>query len=307
MERDGRTLSAVKRDTRNRALAAVLDGLSRVVRLLSFPAAQKLGSGLGRLSWLILPRQRRLALGSIRTAFPDWSERLRVELARSCFIHLGKCLTEIAWSPNLSRDNLDSVVRWEGLDHLHHALEQKRGVVLFSGHCGNWELFAAAFGALGQPFSVIAREIEESRFNDYIVQSRARFGVHTIGRGSSSSARDILRALRSGIPLGVLIDQSIKGEIVRVPFFGHDAPTPAGPARIAVKTGAMALAFFIERLPDGTHLVRFHEPIDTRRMDDPKELTWRMTEAIEAQIRRAPAQWVWMHRRWRERAGQKES
>jgi KDO2-lipid IV(A) lauroyltransferase len=166
---------------------------------------------------------------------------------------------------------------------------------------------AAAIALAGFRMNVIARQLYDSRINDFIVESRRRFGVETIGRGTTAAARDILQTLRGGDVLGLLIDQSIKAETAPIPFFGMAAPTPIGPARLAARSGAMAIAGFIERQADGIQRIRFEEPIPTSRDTDPIELTARMTAAIEAQIRRVPEQWVWMHDRWRERgAGSRE-
>lgn len=290
---------------RNTILVGALRVSSRFVRLIPLPMAQAIGDWTGRLGWILVRRDRRKALSMIEIALPDKTPEDRHELARSCFRHLGTSLMEVGWLPNLDRDRLERLTTFEGLENLQAAVDENRGVVLFTGHCGNWEWMAAAIALAGFRMNVIAREIEESRLNDYIVHSRAQFGIDTIGRGSSSSARDIIRTLRGGAILGVLIDQNIRTEIVKVPFFGHPAPTPVGPAKLAVKSGAMVLAGFAERR-DGRHHIRFEPPIDTRELDDPRELTRIMTESIEAQVRRVPEQWVWMHKRWRDRAGQRE-
>jgi KDO2-lipid IV(A) lauroyltransferase len=88
---------------------------------------------------------------------------------------------------------------------------------------------------------------------------------------------------------------------VEIPFFGRPAPTPVGPAKLAIRSGALALAGFIHRDAEGIQHVRFQEPVDTAVMSDPLELTTFMTRAIEEQIRRVPDQWVWMHDRWKVR------
>jgi len=132
------------------------------------------------------------------------------------------------------------------------------------------------------------------------VRSRARHGVTSIGRGSASSAKEILQTLKRGAILAALIDQNIDAECANVPFFGVPAPTPTGPARLACRAGAMAIAAFIERR-DGMQIVTYGEPIPTSRETDPVELTATMTLAIESQIRRVPEQWVWMHERWKAR------
>ncbi|MBW3670401.1 MAG: lysophospholipid acyltransferase family protein [Acidobacteria bacterium] len=295
----------MNKSLRNSILVGALRASSRVVRLFPLRFAQTFGTLTGALAWHVVIRDRRKALAAIQIAYPDMERTERGRLARACFRHLGTALMEVAWLPNLDQDKMDRFTRWEGLEHLQAAVDEGRGVVLFTGHCGNWEWMAAAIALAGLRMNVIAREIEESRFNDYIVSSRARFGVNTIGRGSSSSARDIIRTLRSGAILGVLIDQNIRAEIVRVPFFGLPAPTPVGPAKLAVKSEALVIAGFAERR-EGRHHIRFQPAIDTREIDDPRQITTIMTEAIEAQVRRVPEQWVWMHKRWRDRAGQRE-
>jgi len=159
---------------------------------------------------------------------------------------------------------------------------------------------AAAIALAGFEMNVLAREIYDSRINDFIVDSRGRFGMKTIGRGTGDAARDILRTLRSGAILGALIDQNIRAENAAVPFFGHPAQTPIGPARLAIRAGSTAIAGFIERRDD-MQVIRFEEPIPTERDMDAVELTARLTKSIEDQIRRVPEQWVWMHQRWRDR------
>jgi KDO2-lipid IV(A) lauroyltransferase len=137
--------------------------------------------------------------------------------------------------------------------------------------------------------------------NQYVTELRAKSGVRTIDRGSPTSAREMIQAIRRGGILGFVIDQNIRTESVKVPFFGRPALTPIGPARLAVRTEAIAVTGVIERRPDGTHLARFLEPIECKRDDDPVALTARLTREIEDQIRRTPEQWPWFHDRWKER------
>lgn len=255
---------------------------------------------LGAMAGKLLPAERRRAMSSLRTAFPELSETERRSIADDMFRHLGMSLLEIAWLPNLDRAGLEATTVIEGIEHFRAAHEAGKGVVLFTGHCGNWEWMAATIGLLGFPMNVVARELYDPRINDFVVASRARHGVETIGRGSGNAAREILATLRRGQILGVLIDQSIKAENVEVDFFGAPAPTPVGPARLAIRAGASVIAGFTERR-EGVQVIRFEPPLQTGRDDDPVELTRLMTQAIENQIRRVPSQWVWMHRRWNPR------
>ena len=283
---------------RERALYRALVFVSAIGRRIPLRAGQFLGRALGRLAWHVARRERRKALAHIGIAFPEWSEAQRRDAIRAMFRHLGMSVFELAWLPNLEKESRSHI---EGHERLLEIIDSGRGVVIFTAHCGNWEWLSFATGLLGRPVSVLQRERDSPEMNRYITELRARAGVQTIDRGSVSSARDMIQAIRRGGILAFVIDQNIRTESVRVPFFGKDALTPIGPAKFAVRTEAVVIPAFAERCGDGTHRLQFLEPIQCRRDDDPIALTAHVTRLIEEQIRRVPEQWVWMHDRWRER------
>ncbi|HXI12181.1 MAG TPA: lysophospholipid acyltransferase family protein [Thermoanaerobaculia bacterium] len=269
-------------------------------RTLTLGGARSVGVLVGRLAYRVVPKERDKALRNLALAMPELPEETRRRIARAVFHNLGRSLFEICWLPKLDEPRLRATTTIAGLEHFQAAVDRGRGVVLFTGHCGNWEWMASAIGLLGFRMNVIAREIYDPRLNEFIVASRAAQSVKTIGRGSASSAREILQTLKNGDILGVLIDQNIKAENVMVPFFNRPAPTPIGPAKLAIRSGAAVIVGFIE-FRDGKQLIRFQPPIFPTRSDDPAELTATLTAAIEEQIRQAPEQWVWMHERWKVR------
>jgi len=166
-------------------------------------------------------------------------------------------------------------------------------------------MLAAALNVHGLQMAVVARELDEEILQRLLVGLRDRFGTKTIVRGTPGAARALLTALRSNGALGMLIDQDTKVDGVFVPFFGRPAYTPVGAAELAIRFDAAVLPGFIERLDDGSHRVHIEPPLDLPT--DPTAATALMTERIEAQIRRAPAQWVWLHRRWRRKPVQPDS
>jgi KDO2-lipid IV(A) lauroyltransferase len=191
-----------------------------------------------------------------------------------------------------------SVVEVLGFEEVEKVRSAGRPLVLFTGHCGNWELLGAAVNCRGVGMAVVARSLDEPGQQEMLAGLRARFGTPTIERGSEGAVRQLLGTLRRGGALGMLIDQdSGKMEGVWVPFFGRPAFTPVGAAKIALKQKAAVVPVFIERLADGRHRVHFQPPLDLP--DDPEAATALMTAKIEEQVRRRPEQWVWMHRRWR--------
>lgn len=290
-----------QRAFRGRVLYRVLITIAFFVRRIPLSAARTLGRFLGRLGWLVLRRERRKAFATISRAFPAWPHSRHRDTLHAMFLHLGVSVMEFLWLPNLDRTTIRKTTVYENEQPTLDLIDQGRGVVVFTAHCGNWEWMAFAVGLLGRPTSVIQRERDEPEMNRLITETRGRSGVRTIDRGSPSSTREMLASIRRGGILAFLIDHNIRAESAKVPFFAIPALTPIGPARLAIRTEAIAVTIFTERRADGIQVVRFGNPIECRKGDDPIALTARMTAEIEAQIRRAPEQWVWMHERWRER------
>ncbi len=300
MSLPGKTVppKTLRRRLRARFLAALLGALARPLGRMRLTAVQRFGRVLGRLAWLFGRRDRRRALDHLALAFPERTERDRKALARAAFLHQGMNLAETLHL--LTRDCADvaryvEVEGWERVEALRAA---GRGVLIVTGHCGNWELLAAAINCRGLGMRVVARALDEPELQDLLVALRDRFGSRTIERGRPGAARELLKALRDGA-LGMLIDQDTRVEGVWVPFFGMPAYTPVGAAKVALRPDVAAVPTFIERREDGSHLARFLEPLELP--DDPTEATALITRAIEEQVRRRPEQWVWMHRRWRRR------
>ncbi len=289
------------RAIRSRLLYRALLLITAVGRRIPLPVGRALGRRMGTLAWLVLRRHREKALSNIAIAFPDWDVARRRATVRAMFQHFGISLFEIAWLWNMDLAVRDRTTTFEGAEKLLKLIDEGRGVVFFTAHCGNWEWLSIAVGLFGRPTSVLQRERDDGDMNRYIGEFRARVGVHSIDRGTGAAARQMIQAVRSGGILAFLLDQNMRTESVKVPFFGRPALTPVGPVKFAIRTQAVVITALQERRPDGTHHIRFHDPIECRRGDDPVALAARITQDIEAHIRRVPEQWVWMHDRWRDR------
>jgi len=287
------------RRTRSRLLAAAVRPAIALFGVLPWRAAQRIGRALGGLAWLVSRRDRRRALEHLETAFPDRPAVERRRIAAACFRHLGANLAEILHVLHRPPGTTSRHQRVVGAEVIERARAAGRPVVLVTGHCGNWELISAANLSHDVRLSAMARQLDEAALDELAVRLRAHLGTETIARGSHTSARQMLRALRSGRTLALLIDQDIATDGVWVPFFGRLANTPRAPAELSLRLGAAVVPAFDERLPDGDHLVRFLPPLELP--DDVEGATAAITAVIEDQVRRVPEQWVWMHRRWRRR------
>lgn len=295
----------LRKRVKRSARTALLRALLAIVALLPFDLAASLGRGFGRLAFRLASKERRKALASLERAFPEKSNEERLALARACFVHLGQSAFELACIAQLDRD-LDRRIEWPAEDRqaLQAALAKGKGVVFVTGHVGNWELLARRVALAGFPSQSIARETSDPGTTELVERFRLSGNVRSIWRGQDGAARQMLRALKAGEILGLVIDQDTRVQSVFVPFFGTLASTPRAPADLVLRTGAALMVGFCQRKTDGTYLLTMKElPVEPSgdREQDTLKLTERLSSEIEAAIRRAPEQWVWMHQRWKTR------
>jgi len=291
------------RRLKNAGVAGVAAGALWLLRSVSLERALRWGERVGALLYRVLGKPRRLAHEHLSAVFGDTlTETARARLARASFINIARCFCELAHIDTI-RARQDAYIDVEGLEHLQAALAEGKGVVAVTGHIGNWELLAAYVAWKGFPVAAVARRIYAERLNQLLVDFRARQGVETILRESPHSARQILKVLKSNAVLAMLIDQDTHAPSVSVPFFGRLARTPAAAAALAIRRDLPAVAVFIQRRSEGGHRIVFHPRITIvpsgDRSADIRRLTSLFNAAIESQIRRNPAEWVWWHRRWR--------
>ncbi len=262
-----------------------------------------IASNLGILAMALNPRDRRRSRENLRIAFPDLDQTGIRRLLRANAKHIGTLAAEVAWLAQASPDAILDLCTATGADHLWRAIDTGPGAVLITGHCGNWELLNAWLGASGIPMTIAVRDIYDPRLDAMATELRERFGPQVVPRGAKAG-RHLMSALAHRRVIGLLIDQDIRDiPGVFVPFFGRPAWTPSGAASLALHKRHPVVPAFSHRRPDGRHVIEIHPPLPLptsgSKNDMITELTAASTATIERQIRNHPAQWVWMHRRWR--------
>ena len=260
-------------------------------------------SHLGVLAMALNPRDRRRSRDNLRIAFPDLDETGIRRLLRANAKHFGALAAEVAWLGRASTDDVLKLCAATGIDHLWRAIDSGPGAVLITGHCGNWEVLNAWLGASGIPMTIAVRDLYDPRLDAMATELRERFGPQVVPRGSKAG-RHLMSAISHQRVIGLLIDQDIRDiPGVFVPFFGRPAWTPSGAASLALHKRSPVVPAFCHRRSDGRFGVEVHPPLHLpasgSKEDMITELTAAATAAIERQIRSHPAQWVWMHRRWR--------
>jgi KDO2-lipid IV(A) lauroyltransferase len=260
---------------------------------------------LGYLFFVISRKHRRIALDNLSRAFADrLDDRERRRIARASFVHLGMICVDAAYFPRLLRQPIERVAVYEGVEHLHAAAADGRGVLVFSGHFGHWEVVALLQHRLGMPLSMVVRPLDNPWFDRLLARLRCLAGNTLLPK--RNAARGILRALRSGRAVALLIDQNVRGEGgVFVDYFGHPAATTPSLATFAFKSGAPIVPVFSYPLPDGRLHIRYGAPIRPVRrgslQEDIVAVMGECTAVVEHEVRHAPQYWLWMHDRWRTR------
>lgn len=290
--------SAKKRLTR---LAGRL-GLPPVVglfRLLPMSTARWLGRCIGAFLYAVLRNYRRTAHKNLRLVYPELPEKERRKMAWAVFLHFGQAVAEFVKLPQLSPEAVDSMTVVEGEENLKRALEDGKGAFIITGHLGNWEFMGRWLATHGYSLNVIARRSEDPETEKLLSSTRVQSGAKVFSRGEA--ARPVLQSLRRNELVGILPDQNA-GNVV-VPFFGMPTGTTDGPAILHLHTGAPLVFSWCTRMEDGRFHILFEPPerysATGDRPADVRAIMTLVNQRLEAQIRKNPTQWLWLHDRWR--------
>jgi len=282
--------------------------LFRSIARLPYKGASDLGGLIGRIGYFIDRRHREISIKNLQMAFPEEDKKRILMIAKRSFENLGRSVAEVVQiagsPPSLLRKTLAERVDIEGIDRLYQAIERGNGILLITAHFGNWELLGITLAAKGIPLNSIVRPLDNPWIDRLSTSLRSITGARVIPK--KGSLREVLRRLRSGEGIGILIDQNTsRDEGVFVDFFGNLAATNKGPALIAMKSKAPVLPVFIIRKGRYNHKIVFGEEVPVHKTgrtgEDTVVNTQRFTREIESYIRRYPCHWFWMHRRWKTR------
>ncbi|HHN65698.1 MAG TPA: lipid A biosynthesis acyltransferase [Nitrospirae bacterium] len=282
-----------------------------IIQLATYPLALlprkpalHAGSLIGLLAYHLWRSRRDIAIKNLTLTISN-SEALNItdsrEVVKENFKNLGRSLMEVIKIYHGRGGEIIESVVITGKENYIKALQKGRGIIVITGHCGNWELLALAASCRLTPISVVARPINNPYLNRFVERIRTRYGNRVIYKGGA--LREILRELKAGRPVGILMDQGVlPSEGVLVDFLGRPAWTIKTPAVIARKTGTPVLPVFIKRNGE-RHIMEIHREVKLSENPDPEEAiredTRTFTSYIEAYIRENPTEWLWIHRRWK--------
>lgn len=287
---------------RHRLEYAAVAGVIAIVRLLPMAGVLAAGSLLGRAFHAFDGGHRRLAIANLQRAFPVRSETECRRIARHMFEHFGRLLMTLLKFSTLSREQMLACVEFDGEDRVRAAHAKGRGVLLFTGHFGFWEINALVHALALAPMSVLARPLDNPLLHGLLERVRMSTGNSVIYR--RGAIRRVLRALAANQAVAVLIDQHMQSaDAVYVEFFNRPAATTSALAALALKTGAPVVPVFALPLAGGRFRMVYEHPVQPPSGEGDaaiREFTQRCTDVLEMYVRRYPELWLWMHRRWRD-------
>ena len=244
---------------------------------------------------ILVPRLRRIAIKNLTMAGFSNTD----QIADGVFRSIARLLSTFARLPRLTPQNISTLIRYDGLENFQNAYAKGHGVLVATAHLGNWELSAFAHAWMTEPMHIVVRPLDNPRIDALVERYRALSGNHIIEK--KDAARGILKALKSGGAVGILIDQNTTlDQGVFIDFFGQKACAGTAFAKLAHHSGAAVVpGFALWSDEEHRYILRFYPEIEmTGHVSEDMQ---RIHSQLESVIREYPDQWLWIHRRWKTR------
>ncbi|RJP85267.1 MAG: hypothetical protein C4518_16730 [Desulfobacteraceae bacterium] len=280
----------------------IINGIRKMPRLTAIAWVR----GLATVLFVLLRKLRNITIRNLTMAYGHEKSAKEIRrLGRAVFQHFFTAAADAARIQLYLEEGMDGYVRADNMHHLEQAMREGNGMILLTAHFGNWEMLGAWLTWKGFPLRVVGKPLTNPRLDDLITETRNQAGYINIARGTET--REIIKTLKQGCPLGILMDQDTRVKGVFVDFFGKKANTPVGPVLLARRFKIPIIPAFMHLEPDMTYHVECLPPIIPSETGDPEHDiladVQRCTAVYEAIIREYPEQWVWFHQRWRRRPG----
>lgn len=281
-----------------RAVVAILGRMPRgLARRMSGLLAISVYWALGRL--------RRVGLRNLALALPGLPLAEHKRILRGVYRHLGWQLVEFCRMARYTPENTRAWIHTEGLEHYRAALARGKGVLILTGHLGAWELSSFYHSLMGFPMGMVIRRLDNRRLDAWVNGIRCMHGNRVLHK--DDFARGLLKAMHEGGAVGILMDTNMTPpQGIFAGFFGIEACTASGLARVALKSGAAVLpGFMVWEADQRRYVLHFGPELEFSRSGDAEQdvlaATVLCNQTIESWVRRYPDQWLWIHRRWKTR------
>ena len=287
---------------------------SWLVSIIPFQWALKMAVPIGAALFAILNRLRQRTIESLKCAFPEKSEDEIKSIAKGAFVHLVEFGIEWLRMSAMIKNPEKYLIEVYHKEKIYAELEKKNGAIVLISHTGNWEIMALMGGLLvskpiGGSVYAVARPLDNPYLYQYAVEQRGGQGLKTIDK--SGGVRETFdRLKKENAIVCVLIDQRVSEGSVETQFFGRPALTTSLPIVAALRLNTPIFYNFLYRTKDLRYEMKVEGPISIERTGNFKKdievNTQKFVQRIEAEIRKQPSHWLWMHNRWRMAHGAKD-
>ena len=294
----GKTFKRLKKDIAYILIRLIIG----FFRMLPRRAALNIGSVIGRIASYCAKKEFNLAIKHLTIAFGNEIDKNEIcRLAHESFRYMAMNFIDTVRLRVMRPDEIKEICVPHNIDRLWKALNKGHGVIGLTSHTGCWELLGIYLAIIGVPVYAIARRLYDPRLEKMLFDTRTDGGIHTISRGHNT--KDIIRVLKDGHLLGVLVDQDTKVKGVFVDFFGKPAHTATAPALLSLKYKSSIVPIFTYRDNHHRHHVCIGEEVEVEPgagiENNVMEITYQCSKVTENFIRDHPEQWVWFHKRWK--------
>ncbi len=289
-----------KVDLKNNFEYFLFRSLSSWLRSISLTAALSVHRLLGIFWYDVIKVRRKITLENLKRSFPEKTKKKLEHLARKVFLHFSRVAIEHILMPKLILQGIEKHIGSANWNVLEQTFEEKKGVLILTGHFGNWEILAAVISLKGFPLWAVAAEQRNKKIDSLINEHRNLAGIKIILRDQANTA--IPKIFKNGEMLCLLCDQDAGKSGIFVPFFGHLASTAPGPAVYSIRN-SVPIVYATSVFRNGKYdfyFERLNFPEKTGGFKNRlKQITACHVNRLEQDIRRFPEQWFWLHRRWK--------
>lgn len=289
--------SVMKKATKNRIEFAAFWVFLKTFGILPYAWKRRILEHIFIFGGTVLGVRKKIALENLHRVYPDMTTQEEKKMLREIFRHLGLSTAEMYFT---RPETLYSSIKTHGLENLEAARSMDKGIILTSGHIGNWEI-AGHYLSQTMSISVIYKGMRNNLLGEYTNNLRTKGTIKLIRM--KQALRYVLKYLKEKYVVCILMDQNAGKRGVLIDFLGSPASAFVGAAKFAIKTGAPVVPAYSIREPDGSFTLYFEPMLDptefTNSTEDVHAFTQKISSNLEDYIRRYPEQWFWVHRRWR--------
>ncbi|MBD3296547.1 MAG: hypothetical protein GF392_04200 [Candidatus Omnitrophica bacterium] len=279
-------------------LSYIVKGLSAFLAFMPVRFDLWIGRRCGYLAYLFSGKRAGITYANLKAAFShEKSPRTLKRITKEVYLDMAETFTEMFSMGKVDEEYTEKFIKVKDIERVTEAAGNPEGMIFLSAHYGNWELCTIKSVHIGAPMYLLARDQKMQKTYERLNELRESKGNKVIRKGMD--IKKIFRILREGKTLGVLGDQNAGPSGKLLDFFGRPASHAVGPFRFAQKSGAVILPCFMRRVKGPYHEVSVEEPMRIPRNADITPFMRKYIVQLEKHIKKAPSQWLWMHKKWK--------